>query len=75
MQYFCSFDSYSLFLLQSENIRYTKCPISTQPAKKNKLLHHLCDFCVNLCLVFLSLKISYFNGPLSLEHFSGKGNL
>ena len=36
MQYFNSFESYALLLLQNENIRYTKYPISTHPAKENK---------------------------------------
>ena len=36
MRYFNSFESYALLLLQNENIRYTKYPISTQPAKENK---------------------------------------
>ena len=67
MQYFCSFDSYALFLLQS---------VPSQPNQPKKITLALSFlFLCKSGLVFLSLKISYFNGPLSLEHFSGKGNL
>ena len=42
MQYFCSFESYALFLLENENIRDTKCPISTYPARKVTLACFAC---------------------------------
>ena len=36
MRYFNSFESYALLLLQNENIKYTKYPISTHTAEENK---------------------------------------
>ena len=30
------------FCYRNANIRYTKCPISTRPVKKKKLLHAIC---------------------------------
>ena len=35
MGYFNSFESYTLLLLQNENIRHPKYPISTHPAEEN----------------------------------------